>query len=182
MLITSTNRLIYLNARELAHFVHYPNKTVVCEKLGLGNDKTKRASKISNKGIYIGENIHNNESYPIYLDTESRLSHIHIIGATGFGKSTLIANMILNDIEAGRGCAIFDPHGDICEDILCRIPEHRKEDVIIIDPSDSEFPIGFNLWKPKQKLKRLCCHRFSVVFKRHATAWGDNMTQYCKML
>ena len=174
----STNRLGFiLNARELAHFVHYPNKTVVCEKLGLGNEKTKRANKTSNEGTYIGENIHNNESYPIYLDTESRLSHVQIIGATGVGKSTLIANMMLNDIESGRGCAIFDPHGDICEDILCRIPEHRKEDVIIIDPSDSEFPIGFNLLEARTEAEKIVLSSDLVsAFKRHATAWGDNMT------
>ena len=115
----SSNRLGFiLNSQELAHFVHYPNKTIICQKLGLDNDKTKRASISNNSGVYLGENILNNESYPIYLDTESRLSHTYIVGATGVGKSTLIANMMLSDIDAGRGCAIFDPHGDIVEDIL----------------------------------------------------------------
>jgi len=174
----TSNRLGFiLNSKELAHFVHYPNRTVVCEKLGLGNEKTKRASIISKSGIYIGENTHNGESFPIHLDTESRLSHIHIVGATGVGKSTLIANMMLEDIEVGRGCAIFDPHGDICEDILKRIPEHRKDDVIIIDPSDTEFPIGFNLLEATTEAEKIVLSSDLVsAFKRHATAWGDNMT------
>ena len=125
------------------------SKTVVSKKLGLQGGKTKRQIHTSNKGIYIGENIYNSISYPVYLDIETRLSHLHILGATGVGKSTLIANMMLADIEQGRGCAIFDPHGDICDDILKRVPENRKKDVIFIDPSDFEFPIGFNLLEAK---------------------------------
>lgn len=174
----TTNRLpCILNSAELAHFVHYPNRTVVSEKLGLGQDKTKQAEHTDKAGVYIGENEHHGSSRAIYLETESRLSHTHIVGATGTGKSTLIANMMLQDIEAGRGCAIFDPHGDICEDILKRIPERRIRDVILIDPSDSEFPIGFNLFEAKSDAEKIVLASDIVsAFKRHATAWGDNMT------
>ncbi|MDO5969320.1 type IV secretion system DNA-binding domain-containing protein [Flavivirga aquimarina] len=173
-----SNRLGFiLNSKELNTFVHYPNKTVVSNKLGLGNEKTKRQSNASLSGIYIGTNIHLEQEFPVYLDTESRLSHTHIIGATGVGKSTLIANMMLADIEQNRGCAIFDPHGDICDDILKRIPEHRKDDVIIIDPSDSEHPIGFNLLEAHTEPEKIVLSSDLVsAFKRHATAWGDNMT------
>ncbi|WP_323787702.1 type IV secretory system conjugative DNA transfer family protein [Psychroserpens sp.] len=173
-----SNRLGFiLNVKELTHFVHYPNKTVVNKKLGVGEDKTKKHNNPENNGIYLGENIHLGETYPVNLDTEIRLSHNHIIGATGVGKSTLIANMMLADIKQGRGCAIFDPHGDICEDILKRIPLDRKEDVIIIDPSDSEFPVGFNLLEANTEAEKIVLSSDLVsAFKRHATAWGDNMT------
>ena len=123
-----SNRLgCILNSKELNTFLHYPNKTIVSKKLGLSGSKTKRQSQASNKGIYIGENSHNRESFSVHLDTETRLSHTHILGVTGVGKSTLIAQMFLRDVEQGLGCAIFDPHGDICDDILKRIPENRKE-------------------------------------------------------
>ena len=173
-----SNRLGFiLNSKELGTFIHYPNKTVVSKKLGLQGGKTKRQLHSSNKGIYIGENIHNSTSYPVYLDIETRLSHLHILGATGVGKSTLIANMMIQDMNAGNGCALFDPHGDIVEDILHRIPKHRKEDVIIIDPSDFEFPIGFNLLEAKTEAEKIVLSSDLVsAFKRHATAWGDNMT------
>ena len=173
-----SNRLGFvLNSKELNTFLHYPNKTVFCTKLGLGNDKTKKQNSPNQNGIYLGENMHQGTSFPVHLDTESRLSHTHIIGATGVGKSTLIANMMLADIEQGLSCALFDPHGDICDDILKRIPEHRIEDVIIIDPSDSDFPIGFNLLEAHTDAEKIVLSSDLVsAFKRHATAWGDNMT------
>ncbi len=106
-----------------------------------------------------------------------RLRHTHIIGATGIGKSTLIANMMIEDMKLGNDCALFDPHGDIVEDILLRIPEHRKNDVIVIDPSDTEYPIGFNLLGASTEPEKIVLSSDLVSsFKRHATAWGDNMT------
>jgi len=106
-----------------------------------------------------------------------RLRHTHIIGSTGVGKSTLIANMIIEDMNSGNGCALFDPHGDIVEDILLRIPEHRKKDVIVIDPSDNEYSIGFNLLSATTESEKIVLSSDLVSsFKRHATAWGDNMS------
>ncbi|WP_299059220.1 DUF87 domain-containing protein [uncultured Polaribacter sp.] len=173
-----SNRLGFiLNTKELTTFLHYPNKTIVSSKLALGNNNTKRQKDISKKGIYIGENIHQGESFPVYLDKESRLSHTHILGATGVGKSTLIAKMMLEDIKQGLGCALFDPHGDICDDVLKRIPENRINDVVLIDPSDIDFPIGFNLLEAKTEAEKIVLSSDLVsAFKRHATAWGDNMT------
>lgn len=174
----TTNRIGFiLNSKELVHFIHYPNKTVVSDKLGLSGSKTKRQEYPSKEGIHIGTNIHQGQEFPIRLDIESRLSHTHIIGATGVGKSTLVANMMLGDIEDGRGCAIFDPHGDICDDLLKRIPSYRIQDVILIDPSDSEHPIGFNLLEAHTEAEKIVLSSDLVsAFKRHATAWGDNMT------
>lgn len=173
-----SNRLGFvLNSKELNTFVHYPNKTVISAKLGLTGVKTKRAKGISQKGILIGTNIHNQEEVPVVLDIETRLSHTHVLGVTGVGKSTLIANMILEDISQGLGCAMFDPHGDIIDDILSRIPKSRVDDVILIDPSDADFPIGFNLLEANTDAEKIVLSSDLVsAFKRHATAWGDNMT------
>src|SRR5690606_19692795 len=160
---------------ELVHFVHYPNKTVVSKKLGMSGGKTKQQINPSHEGICIGNNPHQGTSYKVLLPTDARLSHTHIIGPTGTGNSTLIARMMLPDIEEGRGCAIFDPHGDICDDILKRIPEHRIKDVILIDPSDINFPIGFNLLEAHTEVEKIVLSSDLVsAFKRHATAWGDN--------
>jgi len=176
-----TNRLgMLLNTEELVSLVHYPNESVISSKLGFNNEKTKKAAQIvlqDTNGCFVGINSHQQEKYSVHLTREQRLKHIHIIGATGVGKSTLIANMVLDDIEKGNGIALFDPHGDICDDILLRIPAHRKEDVIIIDPSDSEFPIGFNLLQATTDAEKIVLSSDLVsAFKRHATAWGDNMT------
>ncbi|MAT90923.1 MAG: hypothetical protein CMC35_09545 [Flavobacteriaceae bacterium] len=174
----ATNRFGFiLNSKELAQFVHYPNQTVVSSKLGFGMKRTKSFNSKTDIGILIGENYHRGKQHGVRLSTTSRLSHTHIIGATGVGKSTLIATMMLEDIKAGRGCVLFDPHGDICEDIILRIPASRMEDVIVVDPSDIEFPIGFNLLEAKTEVEKIVLSSDLVAaFRRHATAWGDNMT------
>ncbi|MFV0572198.1 MAG: type IV secretory system conjugative DNA transfer family protein [Xanthomarina gelatinilytica] len=173
-----SNRLGFvLNSKELNTFLHYPNKTVVSKKLQWQVGKTKRIQQKDNQGVLIGVNTHNQEDIPVQLSYETRLSHTYVIGATGVGKSTLLANMMLADIENGMGCAMFDPHGDIIDDILERIPENRINDVVLIDPSDADFPIGFNLLEAHTDAEKIVLSSDLVsAFKRHATAWGDNMT------
>jgi len=75
---------------------------------------------------------------------KNRRAHMYVIGKTGTGKSTLIENMAVSDIKMGYGVSVIDPHGDLAEHILDRIPENRIEDVIYFNPSDLEFPIAFN--------------------------------------
>jgi len=174
----TTNRSgMILGSEELVSFVHYPNKSVVSSKLGLQGGKTKSLpSDCINQKYILGVNEHNGIVNDVSINDEARLRHTHIIGATGVGKSTLIANMIFKDIRYGNGCALFDPHGDICEDILARIPEHRKDDVIIIDPSDSDFPIGFNLLGAKTDIEKIVLSSDLVsAFKQRTTSWGDNI-------
>lgn len=174
-----SNRLGFiLNLKELNTFLHYPNKTVVSQKLGLQDGKTKQVpSSVTRQKYLLGINSHNGRETEVTLNDEMRLRHTHIIGATGVGKSTLIANMMIEDMNAGNGCALFDPHGDIVEDILLRIPEHRKQDVIIIDPSDEQYSIGFNLLGASTDAEKIVLSSDLVSsFKRHATAWGDNMS------
>jgi hypothetical protein len=167
-----------LNSKELNTFLHYPNKSVVSQKLGLSGGKTKEVPKtVINQKYLLGTNHHNGVDTEVMLNDEMRLRHKHIIGATGVGKSTLIANMLIEDMNAGNGCALFDPHGDIVEDILLRIPEHRKNDVIVIDPSDENYSVGFNLLGATTDAEKIVLSSDLVSsFKRHATAWGDNMS------
>ncbi len=79
----------------------------------------------------------------LYLDDEDALMHTHILGPTGVGKSTLMLNMIVQDIKSGYGVIVVDPKGDLANDLLWRIPEERVDDVVIMDPSDSQ-PVGLN--------------------------------------
>lgn len=175
----TSNRLGFiLNAKELSTFAHYPNKTVVSTKLGIQGSVTKRvAQKYLNEKYTLGINQHYGESYIVGVNDEARLRHTHIIGSTGVGKSTLIANMILEDMRQGNGCCLFDPHGDIVEDILLRIPEYRQKDVILIDPSYLDFPIGFNLLHASTEAEKMVLSSDLVgAFKRFSTSWGDNMS------
>jgi len=175
----TSNRLGFiLNSHELATFVHYPNKTIVSSKLGLGDAKTKGIpSDLTRQKYILGINEHNGEEREVSLSDQMKLRHTHIIGATGVGKSTLMSSMMLDDIEKGNGCALFDPHGDIVEDILSRIPEHRKDDVIVIDPSDIENPIGFNILKCHSEAEKIVLSSDLVsAFRRQSNSWGDVMT------
>ena len=175
----TSNRLgMLMNTHELVNFVHYPNRSITSKKLGLGQAKTKVLPKETvGQDCVLGLNLHQGSKKEVSLGKEARLRHTYIIGATGVGKSTLIASMMLEDIKQGRGCVLFDPHGDIAEDILMRIPESRKEDVIVVDPSDTDFPIGFNLFDAHSEAEKIVLSSDLVsAFKRHATAWGDNMT------
>ena len=79
------------------------------------------------------------------LSLEDRLSHCHVLGKTGHGKSVLLTNTALQDIYAGRGIAIFDPHGDMSSEILQRLPSWRSRDLVYIDPNDTERVVSINL-------------------------------------
>jgi DNA helicase HerA-like ATPase len=96
---------------------------------------------------------------------------MYIIGKTGTGKSTLIENMIISDIQAGNGLALVDPHGDLAENILHYIPKERIEDVIYFNPADIEYPIAFNpLEKSHPDTRHLIASGFISVFKK---LWQD---------
>src|SRR5215472_7625569 len=78
------------------------------------------------------------------IKNEDRFSHIYIIGKTGTGKSTLIETMALQDLEAGNGLALIDPHGDLVARIAARIPASQRDRVIYLNTTDPAQPYGYN--------------------------------------
>ncbi len=85
-----------------------------------------------------------NQQQAFGINELDRFGHIYAIGKTGTGKSSLILNMAISDIEQGKGLCLIDPHGDIAEKLLHYIPKERLEDVIYFNPKDLEWPIGYN--------------------------------------
>ena len=85
-----------------------------------------------------------NNKKPFYIKDADRLGHIYVIGKTGVGKSTLLLNLAISDIQKGKGLCIIDPHGDIAETLLHHVPQERLENVIYFNPKDFEYPIAFN--------------------------------------
>lgn len=164
-----------LNAQELATLAHYPSKTVFGKHLRISHRTTKEAPKVLREGAYhLGNNTHNGVTHPLYLSDEDRIRHCHIIGATGVGKSTLIAHLILEDIHAGNGVTVLDPHGDLIDEVLAHIPKERAKDVILVDPADTEYPIGFNLFEAGSDLEKIVLSSDLIsAFQRQATSWGD---------
>ena len=106
-----------------------------------------------------------------------RLSHVYVIGKTGTGKTTLLETLIRQDIEAGRGCALIDPHGDLVERIAATIPDHRKAEVIYFNVPDPAQPFGYNpLLHVSAGLRPLVASGLIDVFKKMwADAWGVRM-------
>ena len=95
-------------------------------------------------GVIVGTQERGGIPRELVFGDADRQHHTYAIGQTGTGKTTFLKNAILQDIEAGRGVGIIDPHGDLAFDILDMIPRHRTNDVIYFDPSDIEYPIGLN--------------------------------------
>ncbi|MBS1594071.1 MAG: type IV secretion system DNA-binding domain-containing protein [Bacteroidetes bacterium] len=165
-----------LNAKELATVVHYP-VSVSAKKLETNISKTKRAPNIAwGNDFCLGSNQHQDFEGIVTLSPEQRLKHMHVIGATGTGKSTLLQSCIVQDILLGNGLAVLDPHGDLLEGILPYIPDNRLDDVILIDPSDAEHPVGFNILSAHSDIeKEILASDLVAVFKRLSTSFGDQM-------
>lgn len=166
-----------LNSRELATVVHLPGETVVSEKLERDTRKTKAAPQVTEgHQLVLGINEHQGKEKLVTVSVNQRLRHTHLIGATGTGKSTLLHSMIVQDIKQGNGVAVLDPHGDLIESILAYIPVQRHKDVIVIDPSDGEYPVGFNILSAHSEVEKdILSSDLVAVFKRLSTSWGDQM-------
>jgi hypothetical protein len=85
-----------------------------------------------------------NQRQPFCIKDKDRLGHIYVIGKTGVGKSTLLLNMAISDIQKGKGICLIDPHGDIAEEILNHVPQERVNDIIYFNPKDYDYPVAFN--------------------------------------
>jgi len=165
-----------INSDELIGFVHLPSSAVSSPVLQRRTGKEAPAIVRQQEGILFGNNVHFGESVPVRLTPAQRVYHTHIIGATGTGKSTLLFNLIRQDIENGQGVAVFDPHGDLVEKILGVIPPERIKDVILVDPADEEFSVGFNILSAhSDHEKTLLASDLVSVFQRLSTSWGDQM-------
>lgn len=106
-----------------------------------------------------------------------RRRHMYIIGKTGMGKSVLLENMILDDIKKGRWVAVIDPHGDLAEWIIGLIPKNRTNQTIIFDPSDTEWPIAFNMLENISDEQRpFIASGLVGIFKRiFGDSWGPRL-------
>ncbi len=132
---------------ELASFFHFPNKTVETPHIQWLKAKTAPvpAEVPTSGGTYIGQGYYRGIKRPVYIGQKDRQRHVYIIGKTGVGKSVLLHDMAIQDIKAGHGVCVIDPHGDLIDEIIKYIPPERAEDVIYFDPSDTERPMGLNL-------------------------------------
>ncbi|MEK7114514.1 MAG: DUF87 domain-containing protein, partial [Patescibacteria group bacterium] len=176
-----------LNTEELASLFHLPSSCTEIPKIKwLKSKEAVAPANLPKSGILIGETSFRGEHKPVYLTEDDRRRHIYIIGQTGVGKSTLMTNMVIDDIKNGKGVAIIDPHGDLIEKILGAIPKERVDDVIVFDPSDIRRSLGMNMLeynfnKPEEKTF-IVNEMFNILDKLYdmKTVGGPMFEQYTK--
>lgn len=124
--------------------------------------------------IYIGRAKWRDDRRPFGLRSADRRAHMYVVGKTGTGKSSLLEGMIRQDVLAGNGLALFDPHGDLAERLYAWIPESRKPDVIYLNVPDPTQPFGFNPLENVPPLRRsLAANGIVETLKKlFDDAWG----------
>ncbi len=150
--------VIPLSIAELSTIIHFPTEGVESSPQ-FKQSRAKHAAApidLPQHGTLLGENEYRNITTKVYLTPEDRLRHLYVIGQTGTGKTTLLKNMIVQDIKEGAGVCMIDPHGTDIMDVLSAIPPERMDDLIYFDPSNMDRAIGLNMLEydprfPEQK-------------------------------
>lgn len=171
---------IPLNLKEVTTLLHF-------HTLALKTNESLRQSRsssapapldLSGEGILLGKNKHRNIVTDVRIDEDDRLRHFYCIGQTGTGKSTLLKNMIIQDIQMGHGVCMIDPHGSDIQSVLANIPKEREGDVIYFDPSFIERPMALNMLEYDEKFpeqKTFVVNELFNIFKKLYGAVPESM-------
>ena len=137
---------LVLNTEEMTSLFHFPLPTTETPNIRwLQSRKAPPPTNIPEEGLILGHSEYRGEDTVIKIKRSDRQRHVYIIGKSGVGKSVLLSNMIIQDIQNGEGVAVIDPHGDLINDVMGHIPKERAEEVIHFNPSDLERPFGLNM-------------------------------------
>ena len=168
-----------VSTKELSSLYHLPNEREVPNILHVLSRKAEPPADLPvdrndpNISFFGMTNFHG-KFIPFGLQRSDRRRHLYTVGKSGSGKSKLLELLVQNDLEAGKGIGVLDPHGDLVDNILEMIPENRVKDVVIFDPSDTDFPVTFNpLADVPAKLKMRVTIGFIEIFKK---LFGANWT------
>jgi hypothetical protein len=170
-----------LSTAELATLAHMPGTSSKAAAPDLRQQRVVAApppAVLSSTGGILGVNRFRGAAQEVRIGPEDRLRHLYVIGQTGTGKSTLLKNLIIQDIEAGSGLCMIDPHGSDVVDILSRIPQNRLDDVIYFDPGATDRPMALNMLeydpaRPEQKT--LVVDELLGIFKKLFGAVPESM-------
>lgn len=142
-----------VSADEMAALFHFPN----AQYNKVPNIKWQEFKiapaphNLPKEGLLLGYNNYQGEKREVRIKRDDRRRHFYAIGKSGTGKSTILENMIRQDVQNGEGVCVVDPHGDLVEAILPYIPRERADDVILFDPGDLERPMGLNLLEARDE-------------------------------
>ena len=132
---------------------------------------------MAQESLHIGERAVWGGVQPFGLTPSDRARHLYCVGQTGTGKSTLLRNLLAQDIRAGEGVALIDPHGDLAHEVCDLVPAHRIDDVVVLDPTDTAHVPGFNLfYRVPEDERALVASNITATFKHvWADSWGPRL-------
>ena len=176
---------IPLNLKELATVFHFPNGVVSSQLKQAKAGDAPAPMEMGSEGILLGINSFRGKETEIRMSREDRMRHMYVIGQTGTGKTTILKNMIAQDIKNGDGCCFIDPHGSDIQDILSYVPRERIDDVIYFDPAYTARPMGLNMleYDPKYpEPKTFVVNELMSIFNKLFTkeSMGPMFEQYFK--
>lgn len=124
-------------------------------------------------GIVLGKNNFGGSQTLVHYKPKDRMRHFYEIGQTGTGKTTLMVNMVIQDIKNGDGCCYIDPHGSDIEDILANVPPERYDDVIYFDPGNMTRPMGLNMMEYNPEYPEQKTFVVNEIFQIFEKLFGD---------
>lgn len=175
-----------MSLKELTTIMHLPaTGRVATSQVKLSKAGTAPAPMdLPQEGSFLGVNSDRGRETRVFLTPEDRLRHFYVIGQTGTGKTTLLKNMIVQDIKEGRGLCFIDPHGSDVQDILALIPPERANDVIYFDPAYVDRPMALNMLEYDRRFpeqKTFVVNEMLSIFNKlfdMKTAGGPMFEQY----
>lgn len=173
------NGVLVLTPAEAGSIFHFPfaDDTYNDDMQKIRSKELPAPLSVKNKtefDVVFGKNTYGGANIDIGLSDDDRSRHVYMIGQTGSGKTTIIYHMASDDINKGRGVAVVDPHGDLAEDLLNRVPESRANELIYLNPYDIKYPVGINLLELSDSQdedeleleKELVCESVVAIFRR----------------
>jgi len=155
--VFNDKQLFRLNLKEISSLYHFPIASDSSPQLKQAKSGVAPVPiEAPKQGILLGVNKYRHKETPVYMAKEDRVRHMYVIGQTGTGKTTILKNMVVQDIRNGDGVCFIDPHGSDIDDILSLVPKERIDDVIYFDPAATARPMAFNMLEyderyPEQK-------------------------------
>ena len=184
--IFEDSEAVPLNIKEVTTMMHFPS-SVLKSSTQLKQAKAGSSAApidLPQEGVLLGVNRNRTTETKIFMNKEDRLRHFYVIGQTGTGKTTLLKNMIVQDIHNGEGVCMIDPHGADIQDILASIPPNRYEDLIYFDPSYTARPMALNMLEYDRRFpeqKTFVVNEMLSIFNKlfdMKTAGGPMFEQY----
>lgn len=155
--IFDESKSVVLGSEELTSIFHFPNTPLETPKMRIQKAREAAAPpNLPGEGLLLGYNAFRGDKADIRLMDDDRRRHLYMIGQTGTGKSVFLENMIIQDMQNGRGVCVIDPHGELVGKMLEFVPRERIQDVIYFNPGDTDRPMGLNMLEydtrfPEQK-------------------------------